>query len=294
MSAAGHCYCNINGELLPESEGRVSVLDRGFLFGDSVYEVVRAKGERFYFLAPHLDRLRRSASSIWLEIPWSDEELGVECARTIQAAGNEESYLRIIVTRGTGTAPNIDLAFASETPSYVLLARPRPVPPKHFPDEGLHAWIVDRRRTDRRTMDPGVKSGNYLNNIMGLAEARRHGAETALFLNPQGDLTEAPTSNVWIVKGKEILTPPLRSGLLSGITRKVLLELGKDHGLAMEERVLVELDVREADEIFLSSTNMDIAPITMLNGVPVGDGEPGPITREISRLYLERAERDAC
>ena len=192
MSGAGHCYCNINGELRPKSEGRIPVLNRGFLFGDSVYEVVRAKGERFYFLAEHLERLRRSAASIWLEIPWSDEELGAECRRTVAAAGNPESYLRIVVTRGTGTAPNIDLAFAPEMPSYVLLARPRPLPAKRFPDEGLHAWIVDRRRTDRRTLDPNVKSGNYLNNIMGLAEARRRGAETALFLNPQGELTEAP------------------------------------------------------------------------------------------------------
>jgi branched-chain amino acid aminotransferase len=287
------CYCNINGEILPEAEGRIPVLDRGFLFGDSVYEVVRAQGERFYFLEEHLERLRRSAEKIWLPIPWSNEELGAECRRSIAAAGNPESYLRIIVTRGTGTAPNIDFAYAPESPTYVMLARPRPPKPKRFPDEGLHAWIVDTRRNDRRTLDPGVKSGNYLNNIMGLAEARRAGADTAFFLNPQGELTEAPTSNLWIVRDGVALTPPLASGLLSGITRSVLLELGPQMGIPMEERVLHGSDAFCADEIFLSSTNMDIAPITMLNGQAVGDGEPGELTRRISAFYLEHAEREA-
>lgn len=287
------CYCNVNGEILPESEGRIPVLDRGFLFGDSVYEVVRAKGTRFYFLAEHLGRLRYSAERIWLPIPWSDAELERECRLVAERAGNPETYVRIVITRGTGSAPNIDLAAAPETPTFVILARPRPQKAKRFPQEGLSAWIVDTRRNDRRTLDPNVKSGNYLNNIMGLAEAQQRGADTALFLNPQGELTEAPTSNVWLVQDGRLITPPLRSGLLSGITRRVLLELGPPNAIEMEERVLREEDVHAADEIFLSSTNMDIAPITQLNGRPVGDGRPGPMTLRISSLYLERAERDA-
>ncbi len=280
---------NFNGEITPEAEARVPVLDRGFLFGDSVYEVVRTRKGGFHSVGRHLDRLERSAGRIRMKLPLPRVELLERCAETVQAAGNAESYVRIIVTRGTGTAPNIDLAYAPEEPNLIIMVRPLPLPPADLLEKGFSAEVVSVRRNDPRALDPAIKSGNYLNNIMGLMEARRDGADTAIILNTLGQVTEAPTSNLWLVKNGEALTPPPEVGILEGITRGLLLEFGEEGGadgkLSTREQLLEEKDLREADEIFMTSTLMDIAPITRLDGHPIGTGRPGPVTLELSQGF---------
>ncbi|MEZ5987739.1 MAG: aminotransferase class IV [Planctomycetota bacterium] len=279
------CLVNYDGTILPESEARVPVLDRGFLFGDSIYEVLRTRRGRFIGLEDHLARLHRSADRLRLVVPLSDDELVARCRDTVAAAANDESYVRVILTRGTGAAPNIDLRYAPEVPTLLILVRPLPTPPADLLTRGLSAWLVTTRRNDRRALDPAIKSGNYLNNIMGLMEAQDRGADTALFLNTQGNLTEAPTANAWIVSGGRILTPPLEAGILEGVTRGLLLEMGRELRLPMEERDLDEAALRSAEEVFLSSTISDISPVTRLDGRPIGDGRPGPVALDLAARF---------
>lgn len=285
--------CNLNGSIVAEDEARVPVLDRGFLFGDSVYEVFRTRAGVPFAWREHLDRLRASADGIGLEIDLDDRALMLRVKETLAAAGLAEAYIRLIVTRGTGTAPAIDLAYAPGPANYVILVRELPRIP-----ESLELALIPRLRMDRRALDPAIKSGNYLNNLLGLADAKARGATECLFLNREGLVTEASTSNFYLVEGEAVYTPALSAGLLSGITRGLLLELCAEVGVKMEERALSAEDVRQADEMFLSSTLREIVPVTSVDGKPVGSGRPGPFTSKLSEQFeafcdRRSAERDA-
>lgn len=273
--------CNLNGEILPEDQARVPVLDRGFLFGDSIYEVIRTRDGIPFAWTEHLQRLRDSAEGIGMDIGLEDDELMRRVKETVQAGNNAESYIRIVLTRGTGSAPNIDLAYAPGPATCVILVRPLP----SVPTKEAHLALVKRLRNDRRALDPAIKSGNYLNNVLGLAEARAAGATDCLFLNQSGHLTETSTSNVFLVKDGEVYTPPLDAGLLAGITRGLLFTCCADQGISIREHELTETDVRQADELFVTSTSRDVAPVTRLDGKPVGDGSPGPVTRRLEKLF---------
>ena len=152
-------------------------------------------------------------------------------------------------------------------------------------ERGYSAEVVSVCRNDPRALDPAIKSGNYLNNILGLMEARRDGADTAIFLNTLGQVTEAPTSNLWLVKDGAALTPPLEVGILEGVTRGLLLDYGREMGLPIREQLLTEQDLRAADEIFMTSTLKDVGPITSLDGEPLGDGRPGPVSLELASEF---------
>lgn len=279
--------CNLDGTISPETEARIPVLDRGFLFGDSVYEVIRTRDGTPFAWPEHLERMRASADGIALSIELSDEELMHRVKTTMREAGNPDSYVRIIVSRGTGTAPNIDLDYAPGPCRYVILVRE--LPPPGSPDARLA--VIHRRRNDRRSLDPAIKSGNYLNNLLGLAEAKANGATDCLFLNIDGKVTEASTSNFYLVKDGVALTPPLRSGLLAGITRRLLFEMADERGLALEERELTVEDLATADEMFLSSTLRDIAPVTHVDDKPLHGGEPGPVTRQLATAFESFCEQ---
>ncbi|MFQ5503329.1 MAG: aminotransferase class IV [Planctomycetota bacterium] len=282
--------CYVNGRVTPESEAVVPIMDRGFLFGDGIYEVITTRGGRFFCMAPHLARLRRSAGRLGIGVPLGDDELVEICRSLRDRAGNADSYARIILTRGTGTAPSIDLVHAPAEPNLVIILRPLQEPPEDLMTKGLSAWVVDTCRNDRRSLDPAIKSGNYLNNILGLMEARRHGADTALFLNTQGQLAEAPTANLWLVRDGCMRTPALASGILAGITRGLLLEIGRREGLPMEEAELAQEDLAAAQEIFLSSTTMPVAPVTELGGRAVGNGRPGPMSLDLAARFERYAD----
>lgn len=283
--------CNIDGRIRPEAAALIPVLDRGFLFGDSIYEVVRTHRGRLLSLGRHLERLSKSAQSLRIDIPIDDAKLEARIVETVHAAGNPESYVRIIVTRGTALAPDIDPDLTIAAPTVILLVRPLPEKPPDLMTRGLSAWLVTTRRNPRSALDPAIKSGNYLNNILGLMEARKHGADTALFLNPSGYLTEAPTANVWLVEDSGVATPELAAGILPGITRAHLIELGTEEGFEISERQLEEADLRRAQEVFLTSTTRDIAPITVLDGEPIGDGKPGKVTLVLAARYQKYCDR---
>ncbi len=280
---------SIDGKILAPDQAAVSVFDHGFLFGDSVYEVVRTRRGVPVTLDEHLARLEGSARRIYLELPWSREALRSRIREANAAGANPESYFRIIVTRGTGEISL--LPDSCRTPCLIVIVKPLPVPAPSVSAEGLRVSLVSRPRNDRRALDPSAKTGNYLNNLLALVEARRAGGDDAILLNPAGDVAEATTSNVFLVRGGRVSTPSLDCGILAGITRDLLVRELPRTGTSVEEGVYPGSALREADEVFLTSTVRGVAPVTRIDGAPVGDGKPGPVTRRVAALYEEVLDR---
>jgi branched-chain amino acid aminotransferase len=273
---------HVNGVLTDRDSAVISIFDRGFLYGDSVYEVLRTSGGRPVDLDRHLERLRRSAAAIELTMP-TPEELGTAIADTLDAAGNPESYLRIIVTRGGGPI-TLDIT-APEKPSLILIAAPLAMPLADLYERGAALAIVGVERTSRRAVDPAVKSGNYLNNIMALAEARRAGAYEAIMCGPDGRVAEGSTSNLFVSRGGRLVTPALATGILPGITRQRVMDLARSADIRVEEGDLSPDDVRGADEALITSSIRGVMPVAKVDGRPIGDGAPGPTTRRLMELY---------
>lgn len=279
-----------NGIIGDESTATISVFDRGFLYGDSVYEVMRTAGGVPVDEEPHLERLARSAASIALAVP-SRDELDHAISATLAAAGNDESYVRVVVTRGAGEV-GLDIALA-DRPTSIVIVKPLVLPDAELYVSGVALQIVDVQRTSRRAVDPGVKSGNYLNNILALHEARRAGAYEALMCDARGRVAEGSTSNVFTVRGGSLITPALEVGLLAGITRMRVIELARGDGISVEERELTPDDVRGADEVFLTSSIRGVLPVARVDGRDVGRGAPGPVTRRVMELYDQHLQRHA-
>ncbi len=279
-------FCNVDGVIVPESEAVVPVLDRGFLFGDSVYEVIRTRQGNLFGWRQHLDRLRDSAAQIGLRLSIDDATVMRRILDTMRAAGNAEHYVRIVVTRGTGTAPSIDLRAAPGPERWIVFARALPQPPSD-----VRLWIVDRLRNDRRALDPAVKSGNYLNNVLGLAEAQQKGASDCLFLNAQGFVTEASTSNVFAVINGAWITPPLDAGILAGVTRAMLLDWLRARGERAVEQNLTRDELFTADCVFTTSTLRDIAIVHSIDGTPMRRTADAAKVEELGREFTAHCDR---
>lgn len=272
---------NFNGVL--DEKAAISVFDHGFLFGDSVYEVVSTLRNRPIFLDEHLKRLRQSAAAILLKIPKDDDWFKQEIDKTLKASNNPESYTRIVVTRGTG---EIDIdPITCETPNIIIYVTPVKAYPKENYENGISLALVSIKRNPREALNPGIKTGNYLNNVLAKMEARKLGANDALMLSPYGFLTESTTSNLFFVQGGRLMTPSLDCGILAGITRDIVLKIARENGILTEEGSWPAEALDNAEEIFLTGTLKRIMPVTRLDGRAVGDGRPGPITRKLSRLY---------
>lgn len=288
--------CNVDGHITPEADARIPVLDRGFLFGDSIYEVVRTHDGVPLTWAEHWARLQGSAASLAMELDLSESEAARRVADTLAQADHGDSYVRIVVSRGTGDAPNIDLAYANSPPRWVVMVRPLQL----AVGKPVRLALIDRLRNDRRALDPATKSGNYLNNVLGLAEAKARGATDCVMLNQDGSVTEASTSNLFARIDGVWCTPPLGAGILAGITRGMLLEFLPGAGERIEERRITGDDLQSAEEIFLSSTLRDIGPVTHLDGRELHADRSqgvGPSTARLLPLFGEYvqqrlAERD--
>ncbi len=280
----------IDGRIHDEEHATVSVFDRGFLYGDGIYEVARTSGGRPVDLPRHLERLRRSAAALEIDPPDAARVTEIVHA-TLEAAGNGDSYVRIIVTRGGGDI-GLDPALA-DGPRLVVIVRPLKLPDAAAYERGVDVALVEVRRTPRRSLDPAVKSGNYLNNILALAEARRASAQEAIMLNADGRVVEGSTSNVFVVREGRVSTPAFQDGLLDGITRRRVLEHCAEAGLPAAEAHLGPEDLRAADEAFLTSSLRGVLPIARIDGAPLGAGAPGPVTRELMRRYDEFLARVA-
>jgi branched-chain amino acid aminotransferase len=279
----------IDGQILPPEEARIPVFDRGFLYGDSVYEVLRTYQGVPFALEAHLLRLERSAAGLEIGLPPRDALLGWLRA-TLDAAGNPESYLRIMVTRGSGPM-SLDPTTA-EAPRSVILIKPFEPFPAWMYERGIAVAIPAIRRNARVALDPAIKSGNYLNNVLALGQARKAGFDDALLLDVNGRVTEGTSSNVFVVRGGQIHTPNLETGLLPGVTRKELIPLLKSMGLTVRECELGVDELLEADEIWLTSTLREIIPVRRVDKTIIGAGSPGPIYRRalaaFRGLVLER------
>jgi len=272
-------FAFINGEIVPLKEARVPILDNGFVFGDSVYEVLRTYGGRPFESGRHLRRMRASAGRLGIPIPATNAELLAQVRALLTRAGDIESYIRIVVTRGVGNS-SYDLD-AVAGPTVVMIQRPLRPPVRSHYDEGLRVSAVDIRRNHRRSLDPAIKSSNLLNNILAVREAKARGAEEPVLLNLDGFVAEGASTNVFAVKDGTVRTPPLSTGILGGITREVVLELAASLEIPCREEALKLPDLLGADEAFLSSTTREVVPIRQVDESVMGDGRPGPLTRRL-------------
>lgn len=269
----------MNGAVCPVEEAKVSLFDRGFLYGDSVYEVLRTYGGVPFELGLHLDRLEASGERIGLSLPASKAVLAEESRRAHRASQNDESYLRIVVTRGIGSF-GLDPGLA-EDPLRVVLALPVKPPPEALYVEGASVEVVGVRRNLPEAVDPRAKTGNYLNSVLALREARARGAHEAIMLDASGQVTEGASSNVFVVMDGLLLTPPVRVGILEGITRRSVLEVCRRSGRRVLELPIGPEVLTAADEVFITSSIREILPVVRVNGEVVGDGRPGPVVQEL-------------
>jgi len=272
----------IDGVLSPPEQARIPVLDRGFLYGDSVYEVLRTYEGALFALEAHLDRLARSAASLKIDLP-PRERLVAGIERTVAAAGNPESYCRVIVTRGSGPL-TLDPTTAGRPLTAIVAKEYEPFPDWTY-ERGVRVIVPSIQRTSPGSLDPAIKSGNYLNSVMAMGEARRAGYFDALMLDREGLVTEATSANVFAWKDGRLLTPPLEVGILSGVTRGLLLELARELGIPCEERHLPLAELLAAEELMLTSTLREVQPVVEVGDRVIGDGMPGPMARDLRREF---------
>jgi branched-chain amino acid aminotransferase len=276
----------IDGELRPPGAWQVSVFDRGFLYGDSVFETLRTYRGVPFELAVHLDRLARSAALVFIDLPVPRATLEAEVLATIDAAQNPESYARVMVTRGQGTM-GLDPALAAQ-PSRVIIVQPLSTPPDRFYADGVAAITYRTQRQVDATSAVGAKVGNYLVSVLALREASRVGAVEALIVDARGALLEGATSNVFLVEKGRLITPDVSAGILAGVTRAHLLEVAHSLGVAVELRAPSVTDAYAADELFISSSIRELMPVVRLDDRVIGGGKPGPVFARLRAAFRER------
>ncbi|MDQ0208038.1 branched-chain-amino-acid transaminase [Alkalicoccobacillus murimartini] len=275
----------IDGSFVPKHEAKISVYDHGFLYGDGVFEGIRVYSRNIFRLREHLTRLYDSAKSIMLSIPYTMDELISIIVETLNKNQLTDAYIRLIVSRGIG---NLGLDPAScSNPQLIVIAESLSIFPRELYNTGLEIVTVATRRSRSDVLSPKVKSLNYLNNILVKIEAGLAGVNEALMLNDQGYVAEGSADNVFIIKGKNILTPPGYVGALEGITRNAIMELASRLGYQVKEEPFTRHDVYTADEVFLTGTAAEVIAVIKVDGRVIGEGIPGPITNQLLEAFRE-------
>ena len=275
----------IDGSFYDPAEAKISVFDHGLLYGDGVFEGIRFYNDRVFRLNEHMDRLWHSARSIALDIPMSQSELVAATLETIRQNDLHDGYIRLIVTRGTGSlglSPD-----SCRRPSIIIIAATIKLYPEELYHKGLTMVTCSTRRTSPAALSPRVKSLNYLNNILAKLEAQNANAGEGLMLNEQGYVAECTGDNIFIVRSGEVLTPHLNSGILGGVTRAVVFELAKEHQIPVYECELTRYDIVTADECFLTGTAAEVIPAVQLDHILIGTGQPGPVTLKLIASFRE-------
>ncbi len=284
---------NVNGRIADQDHAVISVFDHGFLYGEGVYETLRTYNGQPFLFERHMRRLRNSAEMLALSVPLTDANIDARFRETMRAAGlggdaNHEAYIRILLTRGIGEL-SYDPA-ACPTPSVVVIVKPHVAPAPSVFEQGVRVALVPIVRNHPGSVNPLIKSNNLLNNALAMQEAFRHGGYEGVMRNYRGELAECTQSNLFIVKGGAALTPNLDSGLLPGITRAFLFEIGADIGVPVREAVLRDADLFGADEAFLTSTTREVVPIVKVDYRTIGSGKPGPVTAALLAGYRKKAQ----
>lgn len=273
----------IDGKFYDERNAKVSVFDHGLLYGDGVFEGIRAYNGRVFRLKEHVERLFYSAKAILLDIPISPEEVAKAVVLSCKKNQLKDGYIRLVVTRGVGTLglnPN-----RCKNPSVIVIAGKIQLYPPEMYQKGLDIITVPTVRNLHSALNPAIKSLNYLNNILAKIEANNAGCEEAIMLNSEGFVAECTGDNIFIVKGNTLSTPPLSAGALYGITRGVVMDLARENGMTVVEPNLTRYDLFNTDECFLTGTGAEIIPVVKIDGRLIGTGQPGPVTKRLMEQY---------
>ena len=274
----------IDGQVVDSAEARVSVFDRGFLYGDSVFEVFRTYGGVPFAQREHLERLERSANRLMIPMPVSLETLSSEVGATLDAAGEGEWYVRVVITRGTGPL-TYDPSTATE-PLRVIIAAPLSLPPAEHYEQGIAVMLLHASRPTDDERASGAKASNYLANLLAVHEAKQNGAQEALVLGRRGQILEGASSNLFIVTEGKVLTPEPQPGILVGITRATVLAAARAQGIEAAETAVRPEDLYGADEAFITSSIREVMPVVAADGRTIGSGAPGPVTKRLHEGYL--------
>lgn len=279
----------VDGALSPLSEAKISVLDRGFLYGDSVFETLRSYSGVLFALDRHLARLERSAALARIPMPLSREALSREVTDAVAAAGNAESYVRVMITRGSGEL-GLDPGLAG-TPSRVVIVTPLALPAAEVYERGIAAITFAARRSADGTEAAGAKIGNYLVSVLAMGKARAAGAAEALIVDGAGRIVEGATSNVFFVQDGVLVTPPEDAGILPGITRAVVLEQVSALGIPVRFRCPDVTELPGFDEVFISSSIRELVAVVRVDGMALGNSTPGPVYRRLLAAFRAAARK---
>ena len=272
-----------NDRIIPLEKARLSVLDRGFLYGDGVFESFRTYNRKPFLLAAHLKRLLAGAKFLKIRGPFSSARLDAAIDRTIAANPFKECYIKVIITRGQAVGHGLDISNACGKPTLLILVEEFAAPPKELYHNGWSVIIPSIRRADQPTSR--IKSLCYLDNLLAKAEAKKKGANEALMLNEKGDLVEGTVSNFFLVKGGSLYTPPLAEPILSGVTRHFVIGLARKQGIKIIEKELRPRDLYQCHECFLTLSSLGIVPVTRVGHKKIGSGKCGPVTGRLRRSY---------
>lgn len=275
----------IDGEFYDEGEAKISVFDHGLLYGDGIFEGIRAYNGRVFKLQEHIDRLYDSAKAILLGIPLTQEEMTEAVLETCRRNEMREGYVRLVVTRGKG---NLGLSPSRcKTPTVFIIASALELYPAEFYQKGLEVITVPTVRTSPAALNPAVKSLNYLNNVMAKIEGALAGVHEVVMLNAEGLVAECSGDNIFVVKNGQMRTPPIYMGALGGITRETIIELSVSVGIPFLEQPLTRYDLFVADEMFLTGTGAEVIPVVKVDGRGIGDGSVGKTTRAFMEAYAQ-------
>lgn len=275
----------IDGKYYAEKNAKISVFDHGLLYGDGVFEGIRAYHGRVFKLVEHIDRLFYSAHAILLEIPMSREAIITAVIECCRRNGLKDGYIRLVVTRGVGSLglnPHL-----CQRPSVIIIAGEIQLYPPELYQRGLEIVTVATTRNLHSALNPAIKSLNYLNNVLAKIEGLNAGCEEAIMLNSEGFVSECTGDNIFIVKAGHLMTPPLSAGALYGITRGTVIDLARAGGLAVSEPNLTRYDLFNAGECFLTGTGAEIIPVVKIDGRVIGSGKPGPATQKLVQQFRE-------
>ncbi len=273
----------INGQYFDKENAKISVYDHGLLYGDGVFEGIRSYAGKVFRLKEHVDRLWVSAKAILLTIPISKEALARAIEETLKLNGIEDGYIRVVVTRGSGTL-GLDPNKCSD-PQVIVIADRISLYPDEIYENGLEIITVSTMRNHPAALSPRIKSLNYLNNILAKIEGLQAGCIEALMLNHKGEVAECTGDNIFLVRDGRVLTPPNEAGILEGITREAVIGLLAEKGIAVEQVPLTKHDVYIANECFLTGTAAEVVPVVKVDSRPIGDGIPGPLTKDLLERF---------